>query len=153
MKPLVILLFSFFLSTALRAQEIPILSFDELNQKIRTEAKAEVLVVNFWATWCPPCIAEMPDFNALYADYGSSVQFYFVSNERHRTVQEFFEKNNYKLPNYKMLTAAPKELQGKTLPTTYVIDTNGSIVLRKVGSARWNSSQFRKTLDDLLAKN
>ncbi|MCM4157651.1 TlpA disulfide reductase family protein [Gramella sp. AN32] len=128
----------------------------EDSEKNRIEFKDyqdKIIIVNFWATWCPPCIAEMPDFEKLHTDYKDKINFFFVSNERHQTVAEFFEKNNYHLPNYKMLTQAPNPMQGNTLPTTFVIDRNGYIIVQKVGSANWNSESFRKTLDKLIAED
>jgi len=116
------------------------------------EFEDEVVVVNFWATWCPPCIAEMPSFQELYEDYGENVKFLFVSGEQHETVDNYMKRKRFTLPSYKMLTKAPEPMNGKTLPTTYVIAKDGSIVVDKVGSANWNSDSFRKTLDKLLSE-
>ncbi len=114
--------------------------------------KNEVVIVNFWATWCPPCLAEMPSFQELYEDYGDRVKFFFVTNEEHETVDAFLKRKRFGLPTYKMLNKAPEPMDGRTLPTTYVLDKQGNIVVDKVGSADWNSDSFRKTLDKLLAE-
>ncbi len=118
-----------------------------------SQYKGEVIIVNFWATWCPPCIAEMPSFQALYEDYKGEVTFLFVSNEQHETVTNFLKRKRYTLPTFKMLTKAPDPMEGRTLPTTYVLDKKGNIVVDKVGSANWDSESFRKTLDKLLDEN
>ncbi|MGD1889351.1 MAG: TlpA family protein disulfide reductase [Cyclobacteriaceae bacterium] len=55
----------------LTAQEIPILSFEELNEHIHSENQSEVLIVNFWATWCKPCIKELPYFDSLQSTYST----------------------------------------------------------------------------------
>lgn len=112
----------------------------------------EVVIVNFWATWCPPCIAEMPSFQKLYEDYGDRATFLFVSGEQHGTVDDYMKRKRFSLPSYKMLTKAPEPLDGRTLPTTYVISKDGSIVIDKVGAADWNSEKFRQTLDKLIAE-
>lgn len=110
----------------------------------------EVAVVNLWATWCPPCIAEMPSFQKLYYDYGDKVDFYFVSSEDSEKLQSFLDKKNYDLPVYQPLSIAPEKLQSRSLPTSYVISRNGKIVVDKKGSANWNDSGFRNLLDQLL---
>ncbi len=118
-----------------------------------SEFKNDVIIINFWATWCPPCIAEMPSFQKLYEDYGDKVTFLFVSNEQHETVDNFLKRKRYSIPTFKMLTKAPDPMEGRTLPTTYVLDKNGNIVVDKVGSANWDSESFRKTIDKLISEN
>ncbi|MDT0678576.1 TlpA family protein disulfide reductase [Autumnicola musiva] len=115
-----------------------------------SEYQDEVIVVNYWATWCPPCIAEMPSFQDLYQDYKGEVQFFFISGEEHETVRNFLKEKRFSLPTFRMLSADPKPLDGYTLPTTYVIDRQGNIVIKKIGSANWNSQSMRNTLDKLL---
>ncbi len=62
------------------SQEIPSLSFEELHQKIRVDNKDQVKVINFWATWCKPCIEELPYFEALSQTYqDGSVKVLLVS--------------------------------------------------------------------------
>ena len=114
------------------------------------DLKSKVIIVNFWATWCPPCIAEMPSFELLYRDYKDKVEFLFVSSEDHETVRGFLNRKKYSIPAYRPLSEAPEPLNGKTLPTTYLIDKNGAIVIKKIGAADWNSESLRKTIDKLL---
>ncbi|WP_034922357.1 TlpA family protein disulfide reductase [Gillisia sp. CAL575] len=125
----------------------------ERNNKDRLEfpdLKNKVVIVNFWATWCPPCIAEMPSFELLYRDYKDKVEFLFVSSEDHETVRGFLNRKNYSIPAYRPLSEAPEPLNGNTLPTTFLISKNGAIVIEKVGAADWNSEKLRETLDKLL---
>ena len=116
------------------------------------QAEGKVAVVNLWATWCPPCIAEMPSFQELYADYGGKVNFFFVSSEEPEVLKRFLEKKGYNIPVYLPLSAGPGKLQSNTLPTTFVISKDGKIVVRKTGSANWNAQSFRDTLDELLTQ-
>lgn len=116
------------------------------------ESKNQVIIINLWATWCPPCIAEMPSFQSLYDDYGEQVAFYFVSNERSEALNRFMEKHSYTLPVYQSLEEAPQNLNSNALPTTYVIDKKGEILIKKTGVADWNSNKMRELLDKLLAE-
>lgn len=114
------------------------------------QSTGEVAVVNLWATWCPPCIAEMPSFQKLYREYGDRVDFYFVSSEDPDKLRLFLEKKDYSLPVYQPLSMAPAQMQSRSLPTTYVISRRGKIVVDKKGSANWNDSGFKNLLDELL---
>ncbi|MEM9834421.1 MAG: TlpA disulfide reductase family protein [Bacteroidota bacterium] len=69
MKLLIILILALIGGQSLFAQEIEELSFEELNKRIRSDNETEVLVVNFWATWCKPCVKELPYFDSLQAHY------------------------------------------------------------------------------------
>lgn len=117
------------------------------------ETEGKVAIVNLWATWCPPCIAEMPSFQKLYEQYGDKVNFYFVSTEEEGKLKQFLEKKNYNLPVYQPLTMAPQKLQSRSLPTTYVISRSGKIAVNKKGTANWNDSGFKELLDQLLAED
>lgn len=114
------------------------------------QSVGKVAVINYWATWCPPCIAEMPSFQKLYNDYGGKVDFYFISSEEEEKLQMFLKNKDYRLPVYRPLNMAPEQMQSNTLPTTYVLSRSGSMVVNKTGAANWNDGGFRKLLDDLL---
>ena len=115
------------------------------------QMKGEIIFVNFWATWCPPCRAEMPMIQNLFDDYKENVNFIFVTNENWTKVETFFEKNKYNLPVYNSVSLAPQLfLETNSIPASYLIDSNGNIVIDKVGAADWNSDKVRELLDNLL---
>lgn len=111
--------------------------------------RGEVLLINFWASWCPPCVAEMPGLQELYDAYGSSVSFLFVAREQPEKATAFLEKKGYELPVYFERGLTPKQLYYGGLPTTFIIDRQGQIVVSKVGAADWNSPETRALLDTL----
>lgn len=117
-----------------------------------SEYKGKVILINFWATWCPPCIAEMPSLQLLYEDYQDKIVFLFVSEEDRVTVNGFLNRKQFTLPAYRPLSETPRPLDGRTLPTTYLIDKEGNIVISKVGAADWNGEKVRNTIDGLLQK-
>ncbi|NMH86452.1 TlpA family protein disulfide reductase [Flavivirga algicola] len=133
-------------------------SLTNYNWKLKAEqdvfnfegVKGKVTLVNFWATWCPPCIAEMPSMQALYVDYKDTVEFIFVSNEDHETINQFLNKNNYTFKVYNPLTKYPEPFDITSIPRTFLIDKQGRIVIDKNGAANWNSDTVRKTIEDLL---
>lgn len=110
----------------------------------------EVLFVNYWATWCPPCIAEMPSMQSLFDQYGDRVVFLFIANDDQDKVVQFMEDKGYTFPIYFMSQAPPEEMNSSSLPTTYIINQQGEIVVEKVGAANWNSQRIHGLLDDLI---
>lgn len=113
------------------------------------DAKGKVVLINFWATWCPPCIAEMPSLEKLYSDYKNEVVFLLVSNEDEATIAKFKSKHNYNFLVYSSLSQEPKELGTTSIPRSFIIDKSGIIVLDKTGAANWNSNSVRALLDTL----
>jgi thiol-disulfide isomerase/thioredoxin len=111
--------------------------------------KNRLVVVNYWATWCPPCVAEMPSFQNLYDAYKDKVVFLFVANDEQRRVEKFIENKKYTIPVYYQVTQSPKEMQSNSLPTTFIINKNGEIVVNKTGAVNWNSNKVRNLLDNL----
>ena len=114
--------------------------------------KGEVVLVNFWATWCPPCIAEMPSMQKLYDRYKDKAHFVFVSNEVDSVLHKFMRTKEYDFPIYRAISNTPPLLYGKSLPTTYLLDKKGALVINKVGAADWDSDTVHKTIDKLLAE-
>jgi thiol-disulfide isomerase/thioredoxin len=116
------------------------------------DAKDKVVVINFWATWCPPCIAEMPSLDKLYQVYKGDVVFLFVSNENLDKLQKFKQTHNYQFPVYKAITELPSELDINAIPRTFVINKTGKIVVDKTGAANWFSDGFKEKLELLLTE-
>ena len=113
--------------------------------------KGKVVFVNFWATWCPPCRAELPMIQKLYNDYKDKVIFIFVTNENWVKVDAFFKKNNYNLPVYNSASSPPNEfLKTNSIPSSFLMDKNGSILIEHVGAADWNSDKTRNIINEIL---
>ncbi len=110
----------------------------------------KVLFINLWATWCSPCLAEMPDLQALYEDYGDRVSFLFITNEKTAMVKEFMAEKEYSLPVFVPVTNYPAAFETNTLPTTFIVNKKGEIVVHHTGLAKWNSQRVRNVLDILI---
>ncbi|MBU2928346.1 TlpA family protein disulfide reductase [Winogradskyella psychrotolerans] len=116
------------------------------------ETKGKVVLINFWATWCPPCIAEMPSLQDLYTDYGDKAVFLFVTHDDFEKVEQFKSKNQFTFEVFNALTPPPSELSVHTIPRTFIINKNGDIVVDESGSVNWNSDKVRGQLDQLLSE-
>ena len=114
--------------------------------------KGEVIFLNFWGTFCPPCIAEMPEIQKIYNAYNDRVKFILVAAESPEKVNNFLKSKGYTLPSYFGGRNMPAALTSPSIPTTYIISRDGRIVTKKVGAADWDSKATRKIFDELLAK-
>ncbi len=114
------------------------------------DLKGTPIFVNYWATWCPPCIAEMPSIQNLYDNYKDKAHFLFVNNEDRNVVQAFMDKHNYALPLHNIVGGVPDLFETSTLPTTIVISPKGRVVPYKTGAARWDSNKMFKMMDEMI---
>ena len=119
---------------------------------ILEDYKGKIIFINFWATWCPPCIAEMPSMQKLYVDYQDKIVFLFVTTDSFEKANAFMVKENLTLPIYQSVTNPPMEMDSSTIPATYLIDKQGNVILAKIGTANWNSDSFREKLDHYIRK-
>lgn len=117
-----------------------------------SELSGKVVFINLWATWCPPCIAELPDLIKLYDDYGDKVVFLFISNESLPALKAFVDKKGYQIPVYFPVTGYPADFEANSIPTTFIVNKKGEIVVQKNGVAKWNSNRTRNILNTLIAE-
>ena len=116
------------------------------------DANGKVVLINFWATWCPPCIAEMPSLQELYNDYDDKVVFLFVTNEDFETVQKFKAKKEFNFEVFQPVSKPPEALVTSSIPRTFIINKSGAIVVDESGAVNWNSETVRNQLDDLISE-
>lgn len=112
--------------------------------------KGEVVFLNFWATWCPPCIAEMPDIQRLYDQQKENVQFVMISVDKEpEKAKAFIDRKEYTFPVFFLNGSLPKGYDIHSIPTTYVLDKEGQIQVENHGMAKYNSTAFNKLLHQL----
>ena len=96
------------------------------------------IVLNFWASWCPPCKAEMPDFQETYEEMGGRINFLMVNATGSETLAEakaFIESSGYTFPVfYDTKDSASMAYGVSSLPTTYFIDAQGRAVAQATGA-------------------
>jgi thiol-disulfide isomerase/thioredoxin len=116
------------------------------------ETKGKVVLINFWATWCSPCIAEMPSLQALYTDYKDKVVFLFVTSDDFDTVERFKANKGFDFEVFQPLNKVPKVLATVSIPRTIAINKKGELVIDESGAVNWNSKTVRDQLDRLLSE-
>jgi peroxiredoxin len=121
---------------------LPEFSLPDLSGKQRSikEWQGKVLVINFWATWCPPCLKEMPEFEAMQNEYSSKgLQFMGIALDDPEPAKEFITKKKI---NYPILIGQDQGTKlaysfgniVNTVPFTVIVDTKGAIVKRQMGT-------------------
>ncbi len=113
-----------------------------------SEFKDKVVFVNLWASWCPPCIAEMPSIQSLYDKVDQNdVVFVMISLDKDpERAKKFIEKRDFSFPVYTATGALPRAFRPGSIPTTLVLSKDGKIVSKKVGMANYDKKSFLKFL-------
>lgn len=118
------------------------------------ELRGKVVFINLWATWCPPCRAEMPSIQKLYDQVNhDSVAFVMLSidkaNQKHK-VKNYIEENEFTFPVYTLSGPVPKMMQVPSIPTTFVVGIDGKVRLKSTGTNNYNTKNFKKFLRKLM---
>lgn len=118
------------------------------------DLKGKVVILNFWATWCPPCREEMPSMEMLYRkfkDQGLVILAVNVEKDGQKLVQSFLQRTPYTFPIlFDGDAAVQNRYQIFRYPETVIIDRNGKIVERVVGAIDWTSDQAVELIKSLL---
>jgi thiol-disulfide isomerase/thioredoxin len=114
------------------------------------DLKGKVVFLNFWATWCPPCVAELPEIQRAYEKHGQDVAFVLVTDQEAGVVKTFMEKHGYELPVHYLRSGLPEVFNHRSIPTTYILSGDGRIVSRKTGAANWDSKATDQMFESLI---
>lgn len=113
----------------------------------------KVVFINFWATWCPPCIAEMPSIDKLYDRYRDNENIVFimadVDSQYEQSVQ-FMENKNLSLPVHMPAGEIPGDWLGGAIPTTVILDKQGAIAARHEGMADYSRKEIVDFIQGLI---
>jgi thiol-disulfide isomerase/thioredoxin len=115
--------------------------------------RGKVVFLNFWATWCPPCRAEMPSMETLYQRYrGGDLEFLAVDLQESRDeVTAFLREQNLNFPAGLDSTGRIGNLYGiRGIPTTFIIDREGLIIAALTGGREWDTPAIFAAFDLLL---
>ncbi|MGZ3822898.1 MAG: TlpA family protein disulfide reductase [Mucilaginibacter sp.] len=114
------------------------------------EQKGKVVFINFWATWCAPCLAELPSINDLYLKVKDNPNIVFLCVDVDSDLPKssaFLQKKGYLFPPYKgVIDNLPKQFYSGNIPTTLVIDKKGFVVFNHIDRANYDDKQFTQYL-------
>jgi thiol-disulfide isomerase/thioredoxin len=113
--------------------------------------KGEVIFLNVWASWCPPCRGEMPGIEQLYRETGGKVAFVLLSVDANRKqLDHYLSRKGYPLPVYLPDSALTAPYKTQSIPATFLISRRGQIVLWHEGALDFTAPAFRALLDSLV---
>ncbi len=116
------------------------------------DLKGKVIFLNFWATWCPPCRAEMPSINKLYKQFKDDKNVVFIFADADGDLGKstrFMADRKYELPVYKVESNVPEQIFSGSLPTTVVFDKQGRLSMHHEGAADYADKKIVDFLNKL----
>lgn len=133
--------------------DMPLSYVDENKSAHSTvDMRGKIVFINFWASWCPPCRAEMPSMNQLYLKLKDNQQYAFIFinlDEQSSKGLEYLKQHDLSIPLHRAEGFIPNDIYSGTLPTTVVLDKEGRIVMKHSGMAYYNSEKFLRQLKEL----
>ena len=126
---------------------------DEAGQMhLLTDFPESVVFFNKWATWCAPCVAEMPNIHDLYLDAGNDVRFLMVTwDTDFEKAKRFKAKHGYTFPIYQVYGFLPESFKTPSIPATFVIQTKKGQMYRYLGMRDYDTPEFKEFLKSLGA--
>jgi len=121
----------------------------EGNRVMLEEYRGKTIFINLWATWCPPCRAEMPHIESLYKKVNGqeNLEFLMIALDKElEKSKDFIDKKGFTFPVVHASFGLNDALQSQSIPTTLVVDPNGEIVFYQEGMSNFDTQEFREFL-------
>ena len=128
---------------------------DTQNNKLKlSELKGDVVFINFWASWCQPCIDEIPSIEALYRYFSGNTNFKMITilyQDDKNTVPGYMKQRGYTFPIYNDPKGSAAKQFGITgVPETYIIDKKGTLRNKIIGPSEWDSPTVIEAFQSLI---
>lgn len=125
----------------------------EGEEKHVSELKGKVVFVNFWGTWCIPCVAEMPTVQQLYNQFKADTNVVFVIASRQDSpdkIRSFAKKHSYDLPFYTITDEdIPVAMRFNQYPATFIYGKDGDIAMKHINGANWSDTSVIRYIQKL----
>ena len=119
-----------------------------------SELKGSVVFIHFWATWCEPCIDELPSMEILFRRFSTNPHFKLITvlfKDDRKKVLRYMEENGYTFPVYVNPDGSAAKKFGITgVPETFIIDKNGVLRDKMIGPEQWDSPIIMEMLQSML---
>jgi cytochrome c biogenesis protein CcmG/thiol:disulfide interchange protein DsbE len=124
---------------------------DSQKTVVLSQLRGKPVVLNFWATWCPPCVEEMPSLVQLQKQLGNKVTILAVSEDADDAAyKQFVHDHGVDLLTVRDTRQSTNEIYGTfKFPETFVIDSDGKIIRKFIGSTDWTSPDIVQYLNSL----
>ena len=120
-----------------------------------SDLAGKVVFLNFWATWCPPCKAEMPSIQALKDKFQDDDRVFFMLVEidgEAEKAHEFMKQGKMDLPIYYPESEIPSNWLGQSIPTTVILDKEGNVAAHHEGMADYSRKEVFDFITTLINK-
>jgi thiol-disulfide isomerase/thioredoxin len=115
-----------------------------------TQFKGKTILINFWATWCKPCLQEMPSLaNVQTQLQNEPIVFLFASNETLQRIIQFKNKQNFEFNYFHLANLDALNIQA--LPTTFIFDSAGELKFSETGFRDWNSTESKQIIAKIIS--
>lgn len=129
---------------------LPLLTLDGRPANLR-QFRGKAVLVNLWASWCPPCLAEMPGLQALYQKTDTSkVAFVLISLDANpNKARALLKKKGYTMPVFFPAAPLPAPFDSPSIPSTVILTPSGRLADRHDGMADYDTPEFKAALEKL----
>lgn len=124
------------------------IKLENKESSIVSSEEDRLIFINFWSTYCSPCIKELPLISKLQEEEKENCDFYIIGLDTPERQEKFLRRKGFSFPPYYLNVAGyPENLQTRIIPTTYLLKGN-KVILKHEGSANWNVEEVKSLINE-----